>query len=307
MKVPSSLVSLTTRAVAESMDVNVMTHVAKEIIPDYDLHERTGFRESMVIPQGTAARQIVTVMVKSGLFLYFITMLIQFHTIGWRGRVYPILHLKEIIREINEAGYIYDPDNKLFVEDPTRHKTRNWGVLVPGREYLLAFLRLDIVGNSQLVRKYPEDLIESTYADVRRIVEKAVDKRNGRIWSWEGDGGLIAFYFGSKILMAALSGMEIVNELFMYNMLHCRLPEPIRARVAAHAGIIEYSADVEELMKNDPIKETIQIESKFTKPNTLTISTTISSKLEGTIVKGLEPIKEDGRINYYAYSINLEQ
>lgn len=78
------------------------------------------------------------------------------------------------------------------------------GVLRNGSDYVISMLRLDIVGNTELVRKYSKTLIESTYSDLRQIVEMASDRRNGRIWSWEGDGGIIAFYFGNRNKFAAL-------------------------------------------------------------------------------------------------------
>jgi hypothetical protein len=308
MQIPSSIVTIATKALSESMDVNVMTHVAKDIIDGYDLYQRTGFRESMVVPQRDAARQIVMDMVKSGMFFYFISLLIQLHTTGYKGRIYPISYLKDIIKMISEeCGYIYDNENKLFVEDPRKRRTRNWGALLEGREYVISFLRLDIVGNSQLVRKYPENLIHATYADLRKIVDNAIDKRNGRIWNWEGDGGLVAFYFANKSLLATLSGMEIINELFIYNTLHCRLPEPVKVRVAANTGLCEYTQDIEELIKNDCIKETVLIESKFTKPDSMTISNTVSSKLDASVLEGFQSVDVDARTKYHAYTVALEQ
>jgi hypothetical protein len=308
MRIPSSLITLATKALSESMDVNVMTHMAKDIIDGYDLNKMTGFRDSMVVPQRDAAKQIVSDIAKSGLFFYFITTLIQFHTTGYKGRVYPISYLKEIIRMISEeCGYIYDPENKLFVEDPAVRRTRNWGAFIEGRDYVLSFLRLDIVGNSQLVRKYPEKLIQATYADFRKIVEKSIYKRNGRVWNWEGDGGLVAFYFANKSLLATLSGMEIMNELFAYNALHCRLGEPIRVRAAVNTGLCTYTEDVEDLMKNDIIKETVMIESKYTKPDTMTISNTVSSKLDSSLLAAFFPVAAESRTTYHAYGIILEQ
>ncbi|HQL83670.1 MAG TPA: hypothetical protein PK307_15820 [Spirochaetota bacterium] len=308
MQIPSSLVTLATKSLAESMDFNLMTHVAKDIIDGYDVFKRTGFRESMVIPQRDAARQIVQDIVKSGMFFYFVALLIQMQTSGYKGRIYNVSYLKDMVKLINDdCGYIYDVENKLFVENPSRRRTRNWGAFLEGRDYIVSFLRLDIVGNSQLVRKYPENLIHATYADLRKIVERAIDKRNGRIWNWEGDGGLVAFYFASKSLLATLSGMEIINELFVYNLLRCRLGEPVQVRVAVNTGLCEYTEDFEELMKNDSIKETVQIESKYTKPNSMTISNTVSSKLDASLLSGFDTVEVDARTKYYGYSINLEK
>ncbi len=307
MHIPSGLISLATRALSESMDVDVMTSLAREIIFDYDLYRATGFRDSMVITRRDAARQIVPDIVRAGLFQQLVSILIQFHTDGYKGRNYPINHLKDILRELNGLGYIYDKENKLFVEDPANRRTRNWGALTEGQDYPMAFLRLDIVGNSQLVRKYPENIIRATYADLKKIVDRAIDKRNGRIWSWEGDGGLVAFYFSDKSLLAALSGMEIINELFIYNTLYCTLGEPLKIRLAVHFGICEYTKDPEELMKNDIIKETVQIESKHTKPNSMTLSNTVCPKLDASLRDSFKPVSDDPRLRYCSYSIELEQ
>src|SRR3990172_8983240 len=244
MQIPSRLISLASKALSESMDADSMVHVAKELVYNYDLYQRTGFRESLVIPQRDAARQIVRDMAEMGMFYPLVCILIQVHTTGFKGRIYPIAYLNEIIAQIKESGYIYDPENKIFVEDPGVRRSFNWGALVGGRGYHLAFLRIDIVENSGLVRKYPEKTIRAAYSAVRKIVENSIEKRNGRIWNWEGDGGLIAFYFANKCLLATLAGMEIINELFLYNALANRLNEPLKVRMAIHSGFCHYSENM---------------------------------------------------------------
>jgi hypothetical protein len=161
MRIPSNLVSLTTKALAESMDAEVMAHLAKELVYDYDLHKRTGIHESMSIPQRDAALQIITDMINLGLFYYFICILIRIQANGFKGRMYRITYMNEIIKRINECGYIYDNENKIFVENPAMRRTKNWGALIEGKEYHFAFLRIDIAENSKLVRKYPEKLINA--------------------------------------------------------------------------------------------------------------------------------------------------
>jgi len=308
MNIPSRMINLATKSLSQSMDVNMMTHLAKEIISGYDLYQRTGFRDSMVIPQRDAAKQIVTDISKTGMFFLFISLLIRVHTTGYRGRTYPISYLTDIIKMVHEDfGYIYDAENRIFVEDPSIRRTRNWGTFIEGRDYVLSFLRLDIVGSTQIVRKHPEHLVRAAYGDFRKIVERAIYKRNGRIWNWEGDGGLIAFYFANKSKLATLSGIEIINELFIYNAVQCRLGEPLNVRIAVNTGTIQYTQDSEELMKNDFIRETLQIESKYTKPNSMTITNTVSSKLNASLLEGFEIVTVDPRTKYYAYSITMEQ
>lgn len=305
MKISSTLLNLAIKALSESMDLPIMTGIAEELLHNYDIYRRMGFRDSMTIPKRDAARQIAMDMRDSGFFMEFIQILIRLHTEGYKGRKMPITGLREIFREIQNNGYIYDQENKMFVEDPLVRKTRNWGALTVGRDYPIAFLRLDIVGNSQLVRQYPDSLIQSTYGDLRTIVDNAIDKRNGRVWSWEGDGSLVAFYFANKNQLAMLSAMEIINELFIYNGTRNRLDKPLQVRIAVNSGLCEYRENPEDLMKSETIKQAILMESRFTGPNSVTINNVVKDKLDQSLVDILKPIKVDGRIMYHNYSIEL--
>ena len=70
------------------------------------------------------------------------------------GKKYSISYLREIVNGVIDLGYIFDNQNKLFVENPRIQRTKNWGILMDGEDYLFTFLRLDIVGNTKLVKKF---------------------------------------------------------------------------------------------------------------------------------------------------------
>lgn len=305
MRVSSMLKTLAARALYESMDNTIMTRLANDLIPNYDIFKRTGFSYSETIPKQDAARQIIQDVVAAGLFFDMIYILVGFHNNGYFGRPLHISNLREIFREILQEGFVYDEVNKIFVEDSQIRRSRNWGTLTEGREYYLAFLRLDIVGNSKLVRKYPEQMIKDTYRDLLTLVEKAIDSRNGRVWNWEGDGGLVAFYFGHKTHMAVLSAIEIINEVFLYNFMHRRFSEPLRVRVSVHSGLCDYTENLQILMKNDTIKKTIQLESTYTEPNTVTVSDVIKRSIDPIFDKFLMPIKAD-KSTFFRYSVKME-
>jgi len=59
MRSPSSLATLCVQALAESVDPRTMVHVAKDLMPNYDVHASTGYPESMVIPTREIAERIV--------------------------------------------------------------------------------------------------------------------------------------------------------------------------------------------------------------------------------------------------------
>ncbi len=307
MKISSSLQNFLIRSLAESASVEVMETLVKELVSGYDLRKRTGFPLNIPIPNRDAARQICTDLMSLEILPHFISLLIEINTNGYFGRKVRVSYLREMIKEVYEHGYIFDHINKMFIENPEVRKTRNWGVLRNNHEYVITFLRLDIVGNSELVRKYPEDMIKTTYNDLLGIVENSIDRRFGRIWNWEGDGGLVAFYFSNKNKLATLSGIEILHELFLYNLMKNRLDNPLGIRTAIHTGYCVYSENMEELNKNETIKTVIDIESRHTQPNSLTVSLNIHSSLDGELAKHFNSISDNKGSTLYNYHLQWEQ
>ncbi len=299
-KVPSRLQSTCVRALSESMETRTMVHIIKDILPDYDIHKRTGISESLAIPNVQVAKQIVKDVVEANRFLSFVSLLIRVQEEGHMGRKYNIAYLREIVKGTYELGFIYDSFNKLFVEDQNVRYTRNWGVLRLGLEYTTAFLAIDIVGNTQLVKKYPEKIVKNTYNDLRKMVISVTFKRNGRLWDWEGDGGLVAFFFGNKHMSAVLCAMEILHELYIYNCTECRLDEPLQIRIGIHAGPCEYTANNEELMEIQTVQETYALE-KDSKVNTVTISIVVKVMLEDIISQQFKAVGR-GKNGPFSYS-----
>jgi class 3 adenylate cyclase/ribosomal protein S19 len=295
------------KALTESMNVETMTILAQKLIPDYSLHERTGYPERIPIPNKEAARQIVTDIRDNNIFPQFVNLLIEIHYYGLMGRRYPVAYLRDLVNGLHDFGFIYDTENRMFVEDSRMRKSRNWGVLREGEEYVFTFLRLDIVGSSVLVRTNKNEVLQSTYAHLRDIVLKAIDARNGRIWIWEGDSGLVAFHFLNKNLLATLSAMEIMHELFIYNQTRCKLDKPLLVRIAIHMGPLEYTNNEEEMKKSETIKKTVDIEANYTKPNTVTVSNLVYPLLDPIILGNqLQPIRVDDKTTYYSYELRWE-
>ena len=307
MKVRANLQNLLVRSLAESVNVDTMEALSKELIHNYDLHQRTGFPVNMPIPNRDAARQIMNDLNNLEIIPHFVSFLININTNGYFGRKVRVAYIREIVKELYEHGFIYDQINKVFVEDPMMRKTRNWGVLRNNDEYIITFLRLDIVGNSELVRKYPEEVIKATYSDLFSIVEQSIEKRNGRIWNWEGDGGLVAFFFANKNLLGTLSAMEILHELFLYNQLLCKLENPLGVRMALHSGFCNYTENIEDLKKNEAVKLIIDIESNYTKPNSLSLSSNVYKALDNELSKHFSIINAERGNKYYNYHLKWEQ
>ena len=81
MKVPRSLLNTARKALAESIDFRTMIHLARELIPDYDIYKIKGIPENISITRREAAEQIINDMYDKNLILQFLNILlgIQFN------------------------------------------------------------------------------------------------------------------------------------------------------------------------------------------------------------------------------------
>ncbi|TFG64341.1 MAG: adenylate/guanylate cyclase domain-containing protein [Spirochaetales bacterium] len=306
MRISERLSSMCVKSLIQSMDTQIMCMLAKQVIPGYDIHRQTGIPEGLAVSNRHVARQIVSDMIAGDHFPEFVALLIEMQDTGLMGRKYPVFFIDDVVRGMYELGFLYDRENRMFIDNPAFRYTRNWGALRNGIEYIVSFLRIDIVGNSELVRRHSAEIAQKTYENLRSIVYTASNKRNGRIWSWEGDGGLVAFFFSNKHLLAALSAMEIIHELYIYNLTQNILDKPLQVRIAVHSGPFDYTENEEELTRSDTVKRVMEIESNHTKPDTITISPVVKVMLDEFVVRKFKPTEAKAHSEFFYYRLGWE-
>ena len=257
----SSNSSCCRKCLEDSLPVELMERFAKEIDPLYDIHEKTGVMEGIPIPKQHAAHRIVEDMINDGRFVDFVELLIRVDAEGFMGRIYPIRGLDELVKGVIDEGFKFDKISGKFLENQRERMSPNWGRLQDGDERKMTMLRLDIAGNSTLVKNNPRPKVEKAYNDIRSIMTRAVTSRLGRLWSWEGDGAHAAFLFGPMEKMAIYAGMEILHEMFFYNRLSNPLSSPVNIRLGAHLGKVSYFDNELQRLKNETIKQTMIYEA----------------------------------------------
>ncbi|MEW6565321.1 MAG: hypothetical protein ACOZCE_04625 [Spirochaetota bacterium] len=307
MKVKTGLHRLTCKILYESLSMDMIVRIARIIMPGYDIHRQSGIPENIPITAQTAAEQVVKDIIAAGRYLQLIELLIKIDTTGYMGRDYPLLYMRDLIKTILSEGYSYDSVTGLFMENAHNQISPNWGRLVPGDEFQLALLRLDIVHNSELVRKHDKRVVDAAYADLRNMVSRAVLPRMGRLWFWEGDGCLAAFVFGKKERSAVLAGMEILHNLFFYNRLSNSLGTDLQVRLAVHGGPVKYAEDPQELKKNETIREIADIESNYGRPGTLMVTSNVFLSIDRVIQERFcaEVLRDSYKLRNY--TIQVEQ
>jgi hypothetical protein len=290
----------------QSLDLGDMIAFARQILPGYDLRKRLGLSERIPVSNYTAAQRIIQDMVNEGYFIDFVEFLIRVDNEGFMGSAFSIRGLDDVIGAIVHEGYLYDKTARQFFENQRERISPNWGRLKNGDERQMAVLRLDIAGNSVLVKNNPQNKIQKAYGALREIVSHAVISRYGRLWSWEGDGALAVFFPGHKEKAAVFCGMDILHQVFFYNKLENPLPDPIRLRIGAHMGKVRYFDNSLERLKNETIREAVKLEESVP-CDSLGVSYNIFITMDQGLMNLLGPEKTRGGGKFRVYQVFQER
>ena len=193
MKPRGSLAQALKRCLYESLDAGMIERVAQAVLPDYDLRGRTGFPPNIPVQAQTAASRVVDDCASEERFLHLVEALARLDREGFMGRPFRIVGLRELSKAIGAEGYAWDRETSRFMEDPRVRRTPDWGRLAPGEDLRFSLLRVDVVKNSRIVRKHGESAASGVYEELRGMLARSAERRSGRVWAWEGDGGLAAF------------------------------------------------------------------------------------------------------------------
>jgi class 3 adenylate cyclase len=289
-----------------SLSVADMIRFARMACPDYDIYKRSGYPMGHPMSTQDAATWIVDDMQYYGRYLDLVEVLVQVDSQGYMGRRYVLKDLDAVVEDVIRNGYSFDKTTGSFYENQQERITNNWGRLLEGEERIMAVMRLDIARNSIMVRENPKNLIDKTYNDIRKIVTRSVVSRLGRVWSWEGDGSLAAFFLSNYSRMAIFTAMEILSEMFFYNKFDNPLNSDIKLRLAVHSGSIQFSNNEAEYQKADIVRKAIILESKAAAPNSLVISESLAVTQDQALLDIFSNQKQTGAEKYRVYQVYQE-
>jgi len=146
---------------------------------------------------------------------------------------------------------------------------------------------IDICRNTKLVRKYDQELIRQTYINFKQYIKNIIEAYNGRIWIWEGDGGLVVFHIKDFINQAILSAIKILSNIPVFNLTLNALDDDLQIRIAMNSGTTEFKKDIMTI-DSDTIIEVKKIEKDHTSPMTISVSKHTYQHINLNIRKYLE-------------------
>jgi hypothetical protein len=114
-----------------------------------------------------------------------------------------------------------------------------------------------------------------------------------------------AFYYGNKNIQAALSGMEMLLELFMYNLFQCPFSKPLQVRLAVHTGPCPFHENFEQI-RSDTLRRLAVIESEFAENDSLVITPGVFSDMGNKLDSFFQSLRVSRHNLLYQYKLRWE-
>jgi len=299
--------NLLIETLGSSLVADQIEALGQMLVPGLDIHELSGKRKNFTISPRVAAQVLIAYLTERRQLADFIKLLVEMDESMVLGKELRIEGLEFFLQQLTETGLVYDIKKRKIVpvkEDLS--KRADWGVLKNGRKYDVTIASMDIVGSSELVKKYGRKTMEKFYSFFWASLSERLSYYNGRIWSWAGDGGLIAFAFKQHQIRSVRFALEIQRIMPIINT-HTRNPlvEAVAVRIGMHTGKVAFMADTGKII-SDVINMASHLEKNGTEPGAVSLSDELWNLLpekmrtlfvSGGDFEGLEKYTSPGRLD----------
>jgi class 3 adenylate cyclase len=266
--------------IAANFKTDEVNELGKLILGCFDSNEAAGQRNHISLSARKCAGLLVDYCDHNDEMASLIKLVVEVDDGVVHGRVVRVDGLEEFLAKLIRTGIHYDfKTRKVVVAQRDPGELVNWGCLKEGREYDITLLSLDIVGNSAKVRKLGSRSMEKTYFNLWTFLKEKLASVDGRIWSWAGDGGLIAFALRDHQARAVRFAVEVQSTMPVFNLSASgSTAADLALRIGADAGKVKFSIETGKIV-SDVINYASHLEKKSTSPGMVTISRTVYDAL----------------------------
>ncbi|RKX78539.1 MAG: adenylate/guanylate cyclase domain-containing protein [Spirochaetes bacterium] len=283
--------NLLIETVGGSLVADQVEALGQMLLPDLNIHDLSGKRRNFTLSPRMAAQVLTEHLIDHKQLSDYIKLLIEMDEEVILGKEIRIEGLEYFLKQLSETGLIYDSKKRKVVtlkEDLS--KRPDWGVLKNGRNYDVTVGSMDIVGSSELVKKFGRKTMEKFYSFFWATLGERLGTYDGRIWSWAGDGGILAFAFKNHRERATRFAYEMQRIMPLVNA-HTRNPisESVAIRIGLHSGKVAFMSDTGKMI-SDVINLAAHLEKKGTQPGFVSITESIWKALPSKLQDLFDPV-----------------
>ena len=275
-----SLQNSLTELMSKSLNSDQIDHIGRLLLKHFDSHTLLDVDHHITLSSRRAAEALVLKCVEKQSEDKLFKFLIESDGEEILGKTVNFPELESFMNKLARSGYVYDfHRRKLKRIRENLDDMPNWGSLRDGKIYDISVASIDIVGNSKIVKKHGLKKAEKLYFRFWTLLRRVLSVYEGRIWSWAGDGGIVAFTFKKHTTRAVLWALEMQNLMPVFNVDPDRvISDPVQLRIGVDTGRIKYMNDPGKIV-SETINYAAHLEKYFTKPGCVSISDTVRNSL----------------------------
>ena len=266
--------------ICASFKTEEINELGRLLFASYDSHKLSGTSGHISISPRKCANVLVEQCEKNRKIPALIKLAVELDGGIILGRSISVNGLELFLNRLARNGYVYNFETRKLVS--TRKdiaEMRNWGCLKDGRQYEMTVMSLDLVENSVLLRRYGTRKMEKLYYQLWRYLKQQLSVYDGRIWSWAGDGGIMAFTFKDHVLRAVRCAISIQSTLSVFNMTVAPIiSDDVALRIGLDTGCIKFYADTGRIV-SEIINYAAHLEKKSTEPGRISVSADVVAEL----------------------------
>jgi class 3 adenylate cyclase len=244
------------------------------VLGRFDSNEASGVSASFSLSSRKSARLLVDSCDHVSQVPELLKLVVEVDDGVVHGRSVKVGGLEVFLGKLLRAGMHYDfKTHRIVSARKDSMELANWGCLREGHAYETTLISLDIAGNSMLVRAHGLRKMERLYYDLSCFLREKLAAVDGRIWSWAGDGGIVAFAFKDHVQRAVRYAVEVQNAIPIFNLMSesSEGSVDISLRIGIDSGPVRFRNDTGRIV-SDVINYAAHLEKKCTRPGCISCS-----------------------------------
>jgi class 3 adenylate cyclase len=266
--------------IAANFRTDEVNELGRLVLGCFDSNDAAGKRHHVSLSPRKCAGLLVDNCESSEKMASLIKLVVEVDDGVVHGRPVQVEGLEEFLGKLVRTGIHYDFKTRKVIKscsDPL--DLPNWGCLKDGREYDTSIVSLDVVGNSVTVRKLGTRRMEKLYFTLWSFLKEKLATVDGRIWSWAGDGGLIAFALRDHQARAVRFAIELQSTIPVFNLSASGSPAgDVALRLGIDSGRVKFCIETGTIV-SDVINYAAHLEKSSTLPGTVSISKSVYDTL----------------------------
>jgi class 3 adenylate cyclase len=265
---------------AANFNPNEVNELGILILGSFDSNKVSGMKNHISLSSRKSAKLLVDRCELGGQLPALLKLVVEVDDSVMHGRSVRVDGLETFLGKLLKAGIVYDFKTRRIINscnDPG--DLVNWGCLKEGREYETAIISLDIANNSTLVRKHGLRKMERLYFTLWGFLRDKLAVTDGRIWSWAGDGGIIAFALKDSTRRAVRFAIEVQTSIPVFNLISALDSHAdVALRIGIDSGKVRFNGDTGKIV-SDVINYAAHLEKKSTEPGCISLSRAVYDTL----------------------------